>query len=519
MIHLKINNKQIQVQEGETLLQAARRMGISIPTMCHDDKLEHFTSCQVCLVKDQRSGRLFPSCSARAQEGMDIVTGDEEVMEARRTALELLLSEHIGDCEAPCRIACPAFMNIPLMNRLLAGKQFDAALQVVMKDIALPGVMGRICPAPCENACKRKPIDQPVSICLLKRASADVATQKPVYLKKAPTGKKVAIVGAGPSGLAAALYLQLKGIQAVIYDRYELPGGALHYDVPEDILDKTVLQREIDYIMQQGVIFKGGQNINAEKFDELRTAYDAVVLAMGTHDGTLASWGLNCNEKQVLVERKTYRTNLNKVFAVGNLNLTTRMAIRSAAQGKEVATAIEQLLAGEVVTGEYRRFNSVVGRLYAEEYGEYLKEASPEQRFFPASEGLGFSADIVAAEAARCMHCDCRDADDCKLREYSDQYQANRKRFLLSERKALKKQIQQGVIIYEPGKCIKCGICVRICTKQQKAFGFTYIGRGFDVEIGIPFDQNLGEALKETAQLVARACPTGALEALQNVKT
>lgn len=514
MINLKINNNTIHVKEGETLLQAASRLGIRIPTMCHDENLEHFTSCQVCLVKDQKSGRLFPSCSARAQEGMDIVTNDDEVLEARRTALELLLSEHIGDCEAPCRIACPAFMNIPLMNRLLAGKQFDSALQVVMKDIALPGVMGRICPAPCENACKRKPIDQPVSICLLKRAAADEALQMPVYLKKASTGKKVAIVGAGPSGLAAALYLQLKGIQAVIYDSHELPGGALHYDVPDEILDKEILQKEVNYILQQGVIFKGAQKVNADSFAELRREYDAVVLAMGKYDGTLSSWGLNCNEKQVLVARKKYLTNLDKVFAVGNLNLTTRMSIRSAAQGKEVATAIEQLFTIGEVSGEYRRFNSVVGRLYAEEHAEYLKESSEAVRFTPEKTGDGFDADTVAAEAARCMHCDCRDADDCKLREYSDEYQASRKRFLLSDRKQLKKNIQQGLIIYEPGKCIKCGICVRITTKHQKDFGFTYIGRGFDVEIGIPFNKNMGEALKETAILVARACPTGALEEL-----
>ena len=514
MINLKINNIPIQVQETETLLQAARQLGISIPTMCHDDDLEHFTSCQVCLVKDQHSGRLFPSCSARAQEGMDILTDDEEVMEARRTALELLLSEHIGDCEAPCRIACPAFMNIPLMNRLLANRQFDKALQVVMHDIALPGVMGRICPAPCENACKRKPMDQAVSICLLKRAAADEAVQKPVYLQKVLTDKKVAIVGAGPSGLAAALYLQLKGIQAVIYDRYELPGGALHYDVPEEILDKAVLQNEINFIMQLGVKFKGAQNVNAAKFDELRSNYNAVVLAMGTHDGTLASWGLNSNEKQVIVNRKTYLTNLERVFAIGNLNLTTRMAIRSAAQGKEVATSIEQLLAGDTVQGEYRRFNSVVGRLYTAEYVEYLKEASTAQRFSPHTDGAGFNPEVAVEEAARCMHCDCRDADDCKLRAYADQYKANRKRFLFSERKNLKKHIQQGVIIYEPGKCIKCGICVRICKKHENEFGFTYIGRGFDVEIGIPFDMKLGEALKDTVQIVTHACPTGALEEL-----
>lgn len=515
MINLKINNISVQVETGETLLQAARKAGIAIPTMCHDDNLEHFTSCQVCLVKDQNSGKLYPACSARAIENMDIVTGDEEVTEARKTALELLLSEHVGDCEAPCRIACPAFMDIPQMNRLIASGKFDRALDVVMKDIALPGVMGRICPAPCENACKRKPIDQAVSICLLKRLVADETPVKPTFIKGNPTGKKVAIIGSGPGGLAAAFYLQLKGVQAVIFDKNELPGGALQYGVPDDMLDKKTLNKEIALILEQGVQFVQNRAIDKIGFQKLREEYDAVVLATGTHDGSLNDWELAYNDKQIIVNKKTYQTNLDRVFAVGNLTLTTRMAIRSAAQGKEVAVAIDQLFRGETMTGETRIFNSTVGRLYAEEFAEYLKEANKDLRYTPAIQGAGFDPDIARIEAARCMYCDCRDADGCKLREYSEMYQASKKRFVFTDRKPVKKYIQQNLIIYEPGKCIKCGICVRLTTKHQEEFGFTYIGRGFDVEISVPFNKNLDVALAKTARIVAQACPTGALEELK----
>lgn len=512
MIQLTINNIATHAEEGETILEVATRLNIPIPTMCHVKGLEHHTSCQVCLVKEERRGKFYPSCSARAEAGMQIVTHDSDVIEARRTALELLLSEHIGDCEAPCRIACPAFMNIPEMNRLIQQNQMDAALEVVMNDIALPGVMGRICPAPCENACKRKPIDQAVSICLLKRAVADTANKKPIVRPThAANRAKVAIVGAGPAGLAAAYYLQLKGIQAVIYDRNELPGGSLQYHIPNELLDKKVLEKEITAILEVGVIFKPLQTIDYSAFKTLQTHYNAVVLAMGTYDGTLESWGLQCTPKQVISDKKTYQTNLPQVFAIGNLHLTTRMAIRSAAQGKEVAIAIEQLLTHQPVTGEKRRFNSTIGRLYADEFLEYLKEASPAQRVTPKTPRNDFDSSSAIAEAERCMHCDCRDATHCELRKYADEYQSSRKRFIFSERKHLKKLFLNHQIVYEPGKCIKCGICVRISTKNKLDYGFTYLGRGFDVAIGIPFQQDLERLCPTLEKDIVEACPTGAL--------
>src|SRR5664279_3858390 len=150
MIHLKIDNKDISVPEGTSVLEAARSAGISIPTMCYKEGHENHPSCMMCVVKDQKTGNLFPSCAIKAVEGMDLLNNDPDVLEARRDSLELLLSDHVGDCEAPCSLACPANMNIPLMNRLIASKNFPESLRVVKEEIALPYILGYICPAPCE---------------------------------------------------------------------------------------------------------------------------------------------------------------------------------------------------------------------------------------------------------------------------------------------------------------------------------------------------------------------------------
>ncbi|MBC8180376.1 (2Fe-2S)-binding protein, partial [candidate division KSB1 bacterium] len=174
MVTVTINKNKITIPENSTLLDAAKKLGILIPTMCYKDGYENFTSCMLCFVNEIRTNLLLPACSTLAQEGMEIETDNAKVEEYRKTALELLLSDHIGDCEAPCTRTCPAHMNIPLMIRQIRTEQFEEALITVKKDIALPAVLGRICPAPCEKGCNRSKHDSPVSICLLKRFVADV---------------------------------------------------------------------------------------------------------------------------------------------------------------------------------------------------------------------------------------------------------------------------------------------------------------------------------------------------------
>ncbi len=202
---------------------------------------------------------------------MDIITGDEEVMQARKTSLELLLSEHVGDCEAPCQMTCPAHMDIPLMNRLLARGEFAEALKVVKKDIALPSILGRICPAPCEGACRRKAIDGAVSICLLKRAAGDADLELDaswIPEKEPNSGKKVSVIGAGPAGLAAAWHLALKGHSVKLIDRHDRAGGSL-LELKEEELPAEVLEKEIALIKKAGVVFQTGVDVDETGYEKI----------------------------------------------------------------------------------------------------------------------------------------------------------------------------------------------------------------------------------------------------------
>ena len=174
MPHLTIDQREIEVPAGSTILDAAERLGIEIPTLCFSRQCEPSTSCLVCLVKLLPSGRMAPACATPVAEGMQVESETDEVHAVRRSTLELLLSDHLGDCVAPCSFGCPAQMNIPQMLRQIAAGQLREALITVKADIALPAVLGRICPAPCEKVCRRGNLDGAIAICELKRIVADV---------------------------------------------------------------------------------------------------------------------------------------------------------------------------------------------------------------------------------------------------------------------------------------------------------------------------------------------------------
>jgi ferredoxin len=210
------------------------------------------------------------------------------------------------------------------------------------------------------------------------------------------------------------------------------------------------------------------------------------------------------------------------VFVVGSALKPSKLAIRALGQGKEAAFGVDQYLRGHEVEGEAFLFNSRFGKLLPAEYEEYLKESVRGGRLEPLRKGEGLSREQVMKEAARCLHCDCRDLRTCKLRLYSDAYGADQKRFKPEGRQLCTKQMQHEEVVFEASKCIKCGICVRLTAKHQEKYGFTFIGRGFEVEVGIPFNEDMAAALKKVGLEVADACPTGALsrkiENTRNVK-
>jgi NADPH-dependent glutamate synthase beta subunit-like oxidoreductase len=528
MPKLFVNNREVEVSDGATVLDAAKKLGIEIPTMCFLEGHKPLTSCMLCVVKISGSNSLVPACGAIAKEGMRVESDCEEVRQARRTALELLLSDHLGDCMGPCQVICPAGMNIPLMIRQIAAGNFRDAIATVKRDIALPAVLGRICPKPCERGCRRAAFDEPVSICLLKRYVADLDLQSGnPYLPtcKPSRSKRVAIVGAGPAGLAAAYYLQQDGYDCMVFDEHERPGGMLRYGVsqqqPFDVahggeraepLPPDVLDAEIALIEKLGVKFQGQTRIgNTLSLENLRRDFDAVFIAVGELKPDDAKWmGIQTSQDGIVINGGTYQTSLAGVFAGGDAVRKRRLAVRAVADGKEAAVSIGQYLSSQIVTGVAKTFNTRIGKLKNGEIEKFITSASRASRLTPLQEGGGFTDQQAREEAARCLHCDCRKAENCKLRRYAQDYEARPSRYK-SERRLFEQHAEHTEVVYEPGKCICCGLCVQIAAQAGETLGLSFIGRGFDVRVAVPFGRSIAEGLTHAASQCTAACPTGAL--------
>jgi NADH dehydrogenase/NADH:ubiquinone oxidoreductase subunit G len=347
MTRVKIDNKEIIANETMTILEAARHEGISIPTLCHSDALEHYTSCMVCLVKDKRSGKYIPSCSARVQEGMDIDTISNDVTELRKKSVELLLSEHRADCEAPCRNVCPAGYNIPLLNRLLSEGNFEKSEAVSAQQKGPEGLWCFNCPGYCENACKRKKIDIPVSIMNLQ------------------------------------IYIHTRNNPA-----------------PE-ASETTTLKPE---------------------------------------------------------KRK-------------------------------------------------RRFTSITGKTTENELKEWLKESKDN----PHRYSIITNHETASEEASSCMHCDCRATSDCRLRDLGDEFNLKNPAGKLVNGEAVKKINLKTNLIFENAKCIKCGLCIRVCEDRTDEPALCFLNRGFVTILSEPLTNGFDDILKNKTKECIDICPTGAL--------
>ncbi|MDE5423265.1 2Fe-2S iron-sulfur cluster-binding protein [Ancylomarina sp. DW003] len=500
MVKLKIDNKDIEVSAGTTVLKAAESVGIHIPSMCYLDGCSNHPTCMVCMVKDTQTGKMMPSCATKVVDGMNLASEDAEVFEARKEAVELLLSDHVGDCEAPCRVACPAFMDIPKMNRFIAQGKFDEALEIVKEEIALPHILGHICSAPCEKVCRRKDVDEAVSICILKRTSAEKSENTYLPEVDKASSKKVAIIGSGVAGLAASYHILRAGHKCTLFEKESVIGGMLQTAITKDEMPQEVLDSEIEILQKLGLEIKLNSPVNSDNFESIREEYDAVIIASGSDSDEIAK--LNLDFKG---EKEAFKTNLPDVFAGGSLVRLQKMAVKALAQGKELAHSVNQSLNGQEIKASKRKFNSRFGVLRQTEALEYLKESVEGNR-----KEIKNTAGAMA-EAARCLHCDCRKIDNCKLRDCAETYQADRRKFLMGDRETLKKHFNHESIVYEPEKCIKCGLCVEIAQRNKELTGLTFIGRGFDVEMAVPFNQNISVALTQTAHKCAEVCPTGAL--------
>ncbi len=185
---------------------------------------------------------------------------------------------------ASCQSACPAHIDIPGFMALIGSGDYAGAVEIIARDNPLPHVCGLICPAPCETACLRAEMDEPINIRPLKAVAARMSlTQSgyPVPKPAASSGKKVAVIGSGPAGLTAAFYLTQKGHSVCIFEAEKKAGGMLRYGIPEFRLPRDILDREIEWIQKAGV--KLLTNHRVDRADTLfEKGYDALYVAIGT---------------------------------------------------------------------------------------------------------------------------------------------------------------------------------------------------------------------------------------------
>lgn len=289
-VQIRLNGEIVMVPEGSTILEAARMKGIYIPTLCYTPLLRPLENCRLCVVQVAGERQYKAACSTLVAEGMDIQTESEELRQTRRLLLELLLDTHYGDCVAPCTLACPANVDVQGYLALLRHGEYREAIRLIREKIPMPAIIGRVCPHPCEDACRRHLVEEPVAINGCKRFLADFELQlgEHIFPDLAPLSHyRVAIVGGGPVGLSAAYYLRVLGHQSTIFEARPKLGGMLRYGIPEYRLPKEVLDWEIEGILSLGVEVKTGVVWGRDfTLDDLeREGFDAIFLAVGAWNG------------------------------------------------------------------------------------------------------------------------------------------------------------------------------------------------------------------------------------------
>ena len=657
MPRIIIDSREVDVPEGATVLDAARQLGIDVPTLCHAEGYRPSTSCFVCVVKLQGRAGLVPACGTVAVDGMVVESDTDDVHRARRMAVELLLSDHVGDCVGPCTIACPAGLEVAAMLRHVHAGRVPQAHEVARRCLALPGSLGRLCPRFCERACRRGDLDAPVAIGCLHRYVADAAPAHTETIPSVPesTGRRIAVVGAGPAGLAAAFYLRQKGHACTVFDQHAEPGGMFRYGVPAFRLPREILAAEIDVFRHMGVAFRMNWGLRRDgTLEQIRAEFDAVFLAIGAQrnllpdsDASQVTWpaidflsrvaqgerpdvgpdvvvvggdeitgdvvrtalrlggervtclwpkgqehtspiacerlreaevdgariafssavqeiaagpadtcrvrvqddngdrellastviaatgrsvdvalaqdlGLRTTARGVQVDRRTLATSMPGVFAGGDATRGPSHGVQAVADGRRAAESIDAYLSGRPFQGEPRVFNSTLGTLSDAERPVFYAHAHPAARAVPRAPGAdpsqtGFHEVVpglrqaeAAVEAARCLQCDCRKKDTCRLRQVATRLGARATRYR-GGRRPFAREITHPDIVFEPGKCIQCGLCIQVAQRAGEALGLAMVDRGFRVQPSVPFNETLHEGLRTASHQCAAICPTGAI--------
>ncbi len=212
-------------------------------------------------------------------------------------------ASYIAKITAPCTDMCPAHVDIPGYIEGVRDLRFDDSLEATRQTMPLAHVCGRVCPHPCEDACRRTNLDTPVSIMELKRLGADYETDHGMGFfhpmkKKKPNGKKVAVIGAGPAGLTTAYYLSAEGVEVDVYEELPVLGGEVTVGVPEYRMPWAKYNQDIECVRDMGVNFITNHKVTADEMRAFEKDYDATMIASGTR----LSKKVRCDNERVEIK-------------------------------------------------------------------------------------------------------------------------------------------------------------------------------------------------------------------------
>jgi len=292
---LEIDGRTLDARAGQTLLEVCRDNGVEVPTLCYEPKLPGFGACRMCVVEVEGESSPPISCSREAESGMKVQTQTPRLRQIRKTNLELIFSDHNAYCLPPCQNKCPSHIDIPGFLKANTEGNFIESARIFKRTIPFPSVLGRVCPAPCEEHCRRDEVEEAIAIRDSHRYAGDQVLKAQALGAKAPvpfdvqpaSGKRAAVIGSGPAGMSAAYYLAIAGHDVTVFERDPAAGGMLRYGIPQYRLPKVeVLEAEYQAAWDLGVKLVTNAELGKDFTiaDLQNQGFDAVVIAIGCYD-------------------------------------------------------------------------------------------------------------------------------------------------------------------------------------------------------------------------------------------